>query len=310
MPAKKSIFSCKICDQDIMMYQKDVSNHLLSHNITEIDYYHNVLGNPVPEVNLCGKTPPFYSVFSGYGKFCGNASVCKCSSEQQSKVLNKAKSDHPEIIAECNRKKLSVINSSPELRRKSELASVEARRKSDSYRTLRSAFMSKQWTKDIFNSEEARQVRSDNMSRRNKDNWKDPAYRKSMTAFLSDRNSSSEYLEKHRNSRYKWSKYNEINFRSSWEVFLARNLDDKGLKWEYESSRFKYMFEGVEKYYIPDFYINSYDLYVEIHPECFWDEQMNSKLNSVGNIIALKSYDKMESFIKALPINPQISVGV
>jgi hypothetical protein len=58
--------------------------------------------------------------------------------------------------------------------------------------------------------------------------------------------------------------YNNIKFDSSWEVKYAQWLDENNIRWERCNKRFPYIFEGVKKHYIPDFYLPHTDEYVEI----------------------------------------------
>jgi len=50
------------------------------------------------------------------------------------------------------------------------------------------------------------------------------------------------------------------NMRSSWEVKFAKWLDSKGFIWEYEHRL--YEMNGV--YYIPDFWVNDFNCYIEV----------------------------------------------
>jgi len=56
-------------------------------------------------------------------------------------------------------------------------------------------------------------------------------------------------------------RYNNINFRSNWEVILAKNMDKNNIKWKYEPRVFK-LDEKI--FYLPDFYLPDYDKYVEV----------------------------------------------
>jgi hypothetical protein len=56
------------------------------------------------------------------------------------------------------------------------------------------------------------------------------------------------------------SYYKNIYMRSGWEVKYAKWLDSKNIKWEYEKDTFKLK----DTTYIPDFYLNDKNMYVEI----------------------------------------------
>ena len=54
--------------------------------------------------------------------------------------------------------------------------------------------------------------------------------------------------------------YKNIFFRSSWEITVAKLLDDENILWKYENKRF--FFNRVT--YLPDFYLPEYNLYIEV----------------------------------------------
>ena len=58
--------------------------------------------------------------------------------------------------------------------------------------------------------------------------------------------------------------YKGIIFHGKWELYYAQYLDSKNIKWKRPSETFSYIFNNKEKYYTPDFYIPSEDLYIEI----------------------------------------------
>lgn len=65
---------------------------------------------------------------------------------------------------------------------------------------------------------------------------------------------------------YKHYDYKNIKFDSSWEVVLAKWMDDKNIKWE--RSRKNHMFwwtdvDGNKRRYYPDFYLPKYNLYLD-----------------------------------------------
>lgn len=60
--------------------------------------------------------------------------------------------------------------------------------------------------------------------------------------------------------RFKSERYNGHYFRSSWELALAKTLENQGYRYEYESKRFR-LKSGV---YITDFYLPDMNLYIEI----------------------------------------------
>lgn len=57
-----------------------------------------------------------------------------------------------------------------------------------------------------------------------------------------------------------WKKYNNIWFRSNWEVAYAKYLDKHNIKWLYEPKTF----DLGDTTYTPDFYLPKNDTYIEI----------------------------------------------
>ncbi len=61
-------------------------------------------------------------------------------------------------------------------------------------------------------------------------------------------------------------KYKNIMFRSSWEVIIAKWLDKNKYVWKYEPKRFYFK----DCTYLPDFYVEELDSYIEV--KGWWDE--------------------------------------
>lgn len=61
-----------------------------------------------------------------------------------------------------------------------------------------------------------------------------------------------------------YKKYKGINFHGSWELFYAKYLDKKKIKWERCKTHFSYFFENKHRIYTPDFHLLETDEYVEI----------------------------------------------
>lgn len=78
--------------------------------------------------------------------------------------------------------------------------------------------------------------------------------------------------------------YGSTTYRSTWEVTFAKYCDSKGLKYEYESYRFSYTYQGVQRLYIPDFYLPSLNLMIEIKPACRFDEIAKMKFESIPSV--------------------------
>ena len=68
--------------------------------------------------------------------------------------------------------------------------------------------------------------------------------------------------------------YNNIFFRSKWEIIFAKWCDEKNIKYLYEPKLFK-LTNTLN--YIPDFYLSEYNMWVEI--KGWWSEPSLEKVN-------------------------------
>ncbi len=122
--------------------------------------------------------------------------------------------------------------------------------------------------------------RSESMTRRNLENWKDESYAKHMSKIYSDRMKSwwtdPEFYDKvsstmsktmfrlHREGKIKpplWTRFKP--YRSAGEVMFVDFLRSEGLEFEYEPCSFPYTFECTVHSYTPDFYVYDWDSFVE-----------------------------------------------
>lgn len=74
-----------------------------------------------------------------------------------------------------------------------------------------------------------------------------------------------------------------VKLRSSWELRLANYLLKLGVDWEYQYLSFQFMHDGVKHRYLPDFYIPSLKLFVEVHPYDSFDRYFLSRVESVSS---------------------------
>lgn len=88
------------------------------------------------------------------------------------------------------------------------------------------------------------------------------------------------------NGRVKKVEYNGIIFDSSWEVIVAKFLDDNNISWERPKNGFEYIWENDTHLYYPDFYIPSMDLYIEV--KGYKRSRDEYKWKSVSNLIVIK----------------------
>lgn len=64
--------------------------------------------------------------------------------------------------------------------------------------------------------------------------------------------------------RVKITEYNGEKFHGSWEVIVAKWLDDNNILWERNTESFPYFWEGNIHQYFPDLYLPTKDVYLEI----------------------------------------------
>ena len=84
-------------------------------------------------------------------------------------------------------------------------------------------------------------------------------------------------------------KYKDINMRSSWEVKVAKWLDDNNIKWKYESSECRFELSN-DRTYVIDFYLPELDKYIEV--KGWWDEYSKIKYNEAIKKLNLCIIDK------------------
>lgn len=106
----------------------------------------------------------------------------------------------------------------------------------------------------------------------------------SMKKVVRDRPES--YSASNVNGRVKKVEYNGIVFDSSWEVIVAKFLDDNNIIWERPKNGFEYIWENDIHLYYPDFYIPSMDLYIEV--KGYKRDRDEYKWKSIDNLIVIK----------------------
>ncbi len=98
----------------------------------------------------------------------------------------------------------------------------------------------------------------------------------------------------------------EVQMDSTWEVALAKKLDELEIKWhrdenmilEYRTVR------GRKRKYIPDFYLPDYNLYVEV--KGYWTDAARHKMKDVVErnqveMLFLESLQDIEDVADSLP---------
>jgi len=110
------------------------------------------------------------------------------------------------------------------------------------------------------------------------------------------------YRVKGGNSQHKSQYYNNVWMQSSWEVKMAERLDFLKINWNRNSQIFlKWVDDqNIEHKYYPDFYLNDYDIYLEI--KGYMTENNKIKMQKVLeqhkiNLIMLRDIKSIENFI-------------
>ena len=72
--------------------------------------------------------------------------------------------------------------------------------------------------------------------------------------------------------------YSNTVFKSSWEVEIAKFLDNHNISWQYEPKTFK-MDNGHR--YTPDFFLEDFNIFIEVKPIYFINEKVIYKIQQV-----------------------------
>lgn len=83
---------------------------------------------------------------------------------------------------------------------------------------------------------------------------------------------------------YESIKAGKMKLDSKWELIVAKRLDELGVEWYRPRIRLPYFdLEGVEHSYYPDFYVKTYNCFIEVKSE-FIKKYQNSSSNKVDYI--------------------------
>jgi len=111
-------------------------------------------------------------------------------------------------------------------------------------------------------SEEVRKKISDASKKRE---WTEESKKKLSESMLRavEKNPES-YTKNNVCGRVKKIDYNGISLKGSWELKTAQWLDSLNLKWTHEEGPFTYFWEGKNKSYFPDFFLEEHNVYLEV----------------------------------------------
>lgn len=163
----------------------------------------------------------------------------------------------------------------------------------EEYRTQKSNEMKAFWNDKESREDRANKIRegigaSETFSKAHSDymkkRWSDPTVKQKISDNIRKakiEKGLSGFCTKH--FEYKRKNGTSIKVRSSYECKVCEYLDVLNIAYEYEKYSFDYMYENKKHSYIPDFYIPSYDIFIEIKPLYFEenDELTKVKYNSV-----------------------------
>jgi len=79
--------------------------------------------------------------------------------------------------------------------------------------------------------------------------------------------------------------YKGIKLKGSWEVLVAKWLDNNHIVWEHETKCFDYVWNGNRKYY-PDFYLPDFNIYIEV--KGYETERDLEKWKNIPNLVVFK----------------------
>ena len=82
--------------------------------------------------------------------------------------------------------------------------------------------------------------------------------------------------------------YKNVRLYGTWELKYAIYLDSKNIIWEQNKKRFPYIYNGKQRYYIPDFYLPKENCYVEI--KGYETEKDRSKWKHFTNKLTVLKY--------------------
>lgn len=102
-------------------------------------------------------------------------------------------------------------------------------------------------------------------------------------------NHPQSYSYKNFCGRAKKSLYKEEWMHSSWELEFAKWADSNNIKWTKKVKSFEYLWNGSIRKYFPDFYLEEFDLYIEV--KGYETDRDLEKWKSVSNLEVVKEKD-------------------
>ena len=100
------------------------------------------------------------------------------------------------------------------------------------------------------------------------------------------RKNPDSYSSSNVNGRVKKAIYKDITFDSQWEVDFAKYCDNNNINWERPKLGIEYIYEDKKRIYYPDFYLPTYDVYVEV--KGYERDKDIYKWKSLTNLLIIK----------------------
>lgn len=140
---------------------------------------------------------------------------------------------------------------------------------------------------DLRTSEDIRLKISKTMSGRKLSNKHKNSISKAMKIAVKENPDS--YSASNVSGRVKLYEYNGIKLKGTWELKVAKWLDSQAIKWTNLIDPFEYEWNGDTHLYFPDFYLEEYDLYIEV--KGYERERDLLKWKVLDNLLIIKDDD-------------------
>ena len=219
--------------------------------------------------------------------------------------------NEPEVIEKF--KKTRNTPEGKEKARKGMLAArntpgFEEKRKKASSEKMKELWSDPEWKektsesiRESLNTERVHQLHHDRLVKQ----WQDPEYRKNITNMVCDMVIDGKLGVK---KEYTDNQGKKCVFRSSWELSVHNILNELSIKHSYESRKFFYQLDnGDWRLYLPDFYIEDYNCFLEVKPKVFQTYKENiRKLKAVKDegfkifFVGDEEYNNKEKILEIL----------
>ena len=103
-----------------------------------------------------------------------------------------------------------------------------------------------------------------------------------------------ENLKGVRTGRCKWYKYKHSNgntykVQGTWELAFIKWLDKNNILFKCHRGRISYFFNGIERSYYPDFWIDDWNCYIDVKCDYFYNEEKTKAIEECNPNIQFKT---------------------